>query len=697
MPNIKAVTADLQASLGTSYDQTRTTLTGTAAQRTVLGASVVSPPPIKWLDVFTDAGETPFVMDYTLNGRIFVMTAIAGGLARVMYYTLDASTGATTYIGKVQLTFPNLAVTTHTIRGFKIDDTNPSNIRLFISTTATIAINGGAFMAYGLVLADFVPAGFPTLPMAMGSAQKAVYFLQDPSNYGSGQLNIASTAVALDRANSVAYVHNGISATHQVYLYDYSVTPNVPSTTVTITIAAPGVVTQAAHPYSAGDQIQFSTTGALPTGIVAGTTYFVKNPTANTYEFAATTGGASITTSGAQSGTQSSLRAFGITTGNWKWKTGNLTALSGVLLNNSSEKYMVPQHTVNSGSPCLFFATTTNLYIVKLSDLTNGQTAPPSLLTSNLLGAANQTVAPVAVQAYWNDALDHAIFTTSTTKIIAKKIINNAIEAIFGVLNNDYLEGVVGVGSTSLTQFGAVTVSDLKSNNGWTFILGGSTGQRGIIAKNSGADVALDATNVITKVLTLQPNSLLVGVAVAGQSPTSSSTSPIFYRTSGFGSAGGGWIAMPANNLFPPGTTASTIQFKVDFLMNDQLSSNPEFMTEMYLAFLPPTTMSDNWALDVDATTVGLASPSYVGFIMTQAYVPGPVPTLFLHGVDIAGSNVSGLGLNSVTNSSIVSYSTDGGSTWSALGTIPNTVGTKVRWNIASPPGSTAYVSMRES
>lgn len=74
------------------------------------------------------------------------------------------------------------------------------------------------------------------------------------------------------------------------------------SATATITLASPGVVTWTDHKLVAGDPIKFATTGALPTGITAGTIYFVKSPTANTFEFSATSGGASINTSGAQSG-----------------------------------------------------------------------------------------------------------------------------------------------------------------------------------------------------------------------------------------------------------------------------------------------------------------------------------------------------------------------------------------------------------
>ena len=79
--------------------------------------------------------------------------------------------------------------------------------------------------------------------------------------------------------------------------------------TVTITIATPGVVTLNAHGFAANQAVVFRTTGALPTGLALNTTYYVRNPTANTFEVSATVGGASINTTGAQSGVHSAVKA----------------------------------------------------------------------------------------------------------------------------------------------------------------------------------------------------------------------------------------------------------------------------------------------------------------------------------------------------------------------------------------------------
>lgn len=74
------------------------------------------------------------------------------------------------------------------------------------------------------------------------------------------------------------------------------------TSTVTISIATPGVVTWASHGLAAGDPVRFTTTGALPTGITAGTTYYVLAPLTGSFNIAATVGGVAINTSGTQSG-----------------------------------------------------------------------------------------------------------------------------------------------------------------------------------------------------------------------------------------------------------------------------------------------------------------------------------------------------------------------------------------------------------
>lgn len=85
--------------------------------------------------------------------------------------------------------------------------------------------------------------------------------------------------------------------------YTVSVNYGTPVASTTIT-ATGGTVTVGAAP-SNGDIVIFTTTGALPTGITSGTTYYVINRTSTTFQFSTSSGGSAVAVTGtSQSGTQ---------------------------------------------------------------------------------------------------------------------------------------------------------------------------------------------------------------------------------------------------------------------------------------------------------------------------------------------------------------------------------------------------------
>ena len=75
----------------------------------------------------------------------------------------------------------------------------------------------------------------------------------------------------------------------------------------TVTIATPGVVTLTGHGFIADSQVFFETTGALPTGLLVDTGYWViaTGLTTNAFQLSLTQGGAAINTTVTQSGTHS--------------------------------------------------------------------------------------------------------------------------------------------------------------------------------------------------------------------------------------------------------------------------------------------------------------------------------------------------------------------------------------------------------
>lgn len=113
-----------------------------------------------------------------------------------------------------------------------------------------------------------------------------------------------------------------------------SASPNVTLGNPTITIASPAVVTLTSHGLTVNDEVQFTTTGALPTGLSAGVTYFVISSglTTNSFEVSLTQGGTAINTSGTQSGTHTLIKVTPVAVGVNDTKlptTGEAAALVG--------------------------------------------------------------------------------------------------------------------------------------------------------------------------------------------------------------------------------------------------------------------------------------------------------------------------------------------------------------------------------
>ena len=98
-------------------------------------------------------------------------------------------------------------------------------------------------------------------------------------------------------ANQAYYVANRASTT-----YNLATTVDVAQEVLGFTIASPGVVTVAGAPQN-GDQVSFTTTDTLPTGITAGVIYYVISRTSTTFQIAATPGGTAINFTGSYAGT----------------------------------------------------------------------------------------------------------------------------------------------------------------------------------------------------------------------------------------------------------------------------------------------------------------------------------------------------------------------------------------------------------
>jgi hypothetical protein len=683
---MKLIKTNLLSNVVGSYDQTKTTIQGRVSQKTLGAADYLGPPSTKFTDMFTDGAVTPSSSIYkTPNNRTFVPYAVAAGIIGVVLYNHNPLTNVNTFVGKIQFTVPNVAATSHTIRGFKVIDTGTTGWKIFYTSSASVLINGGTFLVNSVDLADFIAIPL-TIPFASGNNQKAVYFLQDPTTLGATHLNIASAGSTLDLANSRLYVHNGIAATHQYYVYDTATSPTYPIAAITGTEAT-NIINDTGHTFVATTPIRFdSLVGGA--GLTNGTVYFVRNPIAGvSYEVSATSGGAAINfTTDITSG--NSGRAFGTTGSNFVHKTGNLPSLTGTLILSDSEDYALPGHTTNAGQPCVFFATTSNLYLGRLSDLTVGAVTWSSLVTSNILGTTNQITSPTLVLASWSNILDAACYVTNTSVFVVKQVVNNVIVSIFGRLYNQYYEGFTLPESTVV---GLVTVGGLDFEDGIIFITGTTVGQRGFLTCDLRSDKLYNYSYIVTPVLQT-PSAVYEVLAAVQRNAVTTGAINVQYRTSGFGSISGGWIDFPLSAPLSGLAATSQTQLKILFSIQSEKISTPAQISELYLGIQTLSEISDNWEFSDDFSDN--TSPSRTAFRLKTAYV-GAVPTLYYRAYDLSDALL--INNNTVSNPLNFEYSTNNGVSWLPLGTIPNTVGTLVRYTFTSPPGVDIRPALRES
>ena len=129
----------------------------------------------------------------------------------------------------------------------------------------------------------------------------------NPTNDANAATKAYADGVALASAPPASETNTGVIR--------LSNSPDTSLGDCTISIASPAVISLSGHGLIANDTIKISTTGALPTGLVADTTYYVRSDslTVNEFTVSATRDGSAINTTGFQNGTHSITRTTPIT------------------------------------------------------------------------------------------------------------------------------------------------------------------------------------------------------------------------------------------------------------------------------------------------------------------------------------------------------------------------------------------------
>lgn len=398
--------------------------------------------------------------------------------------------------------------------------------------------------------------------------------------------------------------------------------------------------------------------------------------------------------------------ANGYTNTNFTLVTGTLTASSGTTLLVNNVQVITPNHTANSGSLCLSWLTTTNIYVAKVSDIVNAAVTLPSLVTSDTLVGPDY-VAPGNIQmGQYIAAADRWVLSNAGGVFVYKQCINgDTAGGFFGAISEIKTE--TG-GTLTPVDFGGSTAAGyvcITDCNGFVILTNSNTGQRNALALDLASDYKfpLPSTGqiqagIISPVIS---GAFTKGIylAIYKQLSKRSVYPTIQYRTSGFATGPGAgfdalWTTTPIDGDLSLLTNATQVQFRILFRVTNIDLSNTSQINEAYLLYTDVTQISENWEGSVDNSTPSGTSPMYVAFRMRTAY-GSVVPKLFVRGVDDSG-NVIFL-FDTVTNIGVFSYTTNNGTSWTALGTIPNTaLTTEVRVNVASPSGTRLTWSISE-
>lgn len=608
---MRAIPLNLTDDVVSIYDQTKTTVYGRAAKKTLSalqgGKTVVGTPLTSFADSTTDAAVTPSRGCVSDNGHELIFAASsAGGLILVALYDINETTGVKTYVGRINI---QLSTTTHTIRGVRLlNDSGATGWQILITTIGTIAANGGLFSVENIAKADFTSSP-PTIPVATAAGQKAVYWHQETG--GTNNLTVSQGFGHPQDAGSsskIMVVANGLVATPNFYLFKTDAT--------IITVGAGGVTTD-----------WYVAAGSV--------------------------------------------------------KTGTVTGLTGTFLLLNNYSMCIPD--ASSGVPlalqgalCLFIPSSTVMGLVKVSDITSGATTLPSYTTKDLLDTSNTNTAVTPATMHFSQTLQRVVFQLNAGSWIIKKFVNAQYDLVLGDASNSQYRTAQPI---PFYEFGGITVVSTYEHAGWLYEYQSTVGQIGALAYDLRSLYQFDFSSIVSKVLDV---SNMAFVALSILAPIRS-FAKIYYKQSGFGTPLTGWTELPLDRVMSGiANTTGQIQFKFAPRAERDSVTVPIQMIEAHLLTTPTLENSLNWNMDVENSTKSTESPGRSAAILIKAYTSS-VPKIRM----LAYSRATGLPVrdkNTTDHPTEFQYSGDSGTSWNALGTIPNVINsTRLRYNWASP------------
>jgi hypothetical protein len=329
------------------------------------------------------------------------------------------------------------------------------------------------------------------------------------------------------------------------------------SNVVTITIASPAVVTLSNHNLPTNLPIVFSTTGALPTGITAGTDYYVVNATTNNFQVSTTQGGAAVNTSGTQSG----VHSIDTTTIAYKAALATRTSASS---GSGSAWGLNPTIDIGAGG-----SKRGGVGIeIDLDNNWGDYTGTPSnpyacglLITGTNTGGYSSAAIAIefaghATDPMWNYGLHFG--PTGVTHFNTATIQDDSNSATSLRINGTHNTAVIDISGASTTGYLFKAIGFSVVSTGET-IIGGAGVSTG----------ALDLAGVTSGTVKIQPQdvagtynfNLPATAGTAGQPLLSGGggTSPMTFGTLGVAGGGTGLAALTANTIYKGNGTGSLV------------------------------------------------------------------------------------------------------------------------------------------
>lgn len=725
---MKSILTKLQSDVGTNLaDTSKTYAAGNATQKTVGGQLVTSPGLTHLIDVQTQQAVAPGLSIFNMStNRKFVLSNTVTNTPTVLLYTFNTQTMQDVYIGKIILT---LGLGTHAYRGFDVDDSDSNNIKIFLSSTVTTALCiGGQYKAWKVTLADFTIGG-TTIFSATSTDQKGVYFDQYASQVGLNHVGTTAGGTACGiKLNTLAnktkfFMQNGAAATHQIYGFDHSL--GLPSVAGTVTNGIDAQTTpfagtspsayfrmgasQNGYSQTAPTAAQHEAvilqagTNPIPTGFTASpansvqTAYYMRDLqlVGGVWYFnLATTATGAAVVPGSTTSSFTMMRAFGISTSHSLFKTANLSAVAGTILQTNSMRAAVPTNVpanaALNGQDCLTYATSSNLYMGKVSDLADGSALWASRSDANALGTGLDIVAPTITFARYSTVLDRWIYVTNTSSFVMKPQQNNKIDRVFGGLVTFYLENQSPF--PVAVQASLAGVVGIEIGGGCLFISGSVTGQRVIVACDVRSDALFNYSFVVSPIVKVPKNSILRFISTIESYFDFTDAMTFFVKSSNDENDtelqnDNNWIPVYQGEDNSPIALGEFARFKVQFNVATVGQNSPSQLNDLIITYEDPAELSDNWSGSAELSSRDGETPMKVAFRLKKAYDTLPTKFVIKHvkddgSVDQYDTVAHAAQFKQTNNNGVSSVA------WSNMGAFYNTaLTTELILTVTSPSG----------